>query len=222
MDMLGIWVISIGGWGTSDPASDRWPSELPSTWVKRCVCCWQVSWKGVTLHYIGTLMMNRQRVLVNATRSFELQNLNFFPAGARYQERILAGSKWLGKLLWVIHASDGMFFHFKNKAFRVYYCPFLSAELRNNFLHKPQEQVLPTLCCIAMLIKDYCVFKNIVVLFDLSAVSEKKNHLYQASFTRVCFFLLLLQVVYSHNIHFFNQLFEWFDTWQKLNQAGFF
>jgi hypothetical protein len=64
----------------------------------------------------------------------------------------------------------------------------LSAELRNNFLHKPQEQVLPTLGFIAMLIKDYCVFKNIVVLFDLSAVSEKENHLYQASFTRVCFF----------------------------------
>ena len=67
---------------------------------------------------------------------------------------------------------------------------FLSAELRNNFLHKPQEQVFPTLCCIAMLIKDYCVFKNIVLLFDLSAVSEKENHLYRASFTRVCFFLL--------------------------------
>ena len=51
---------------------------------------------------------------------------------------------------------------------------FLSAELRNNFQHKPQEQVLLTLCCIAMLIKDYCVFKNIVLLFDLSAVSEKR------------------------------------------------
>ena len=48
---------------------------------------------------VGILTMNWQRVLVNATRSFELQNLNIFPAGARYQERILAGSKWLGKLL---------------------------------------------------------------------------------------------------------------------------
>ena len=131
---------------------------------------------GVSIILVECKWLGNLLFLLNSwSRSFKLQNLNIFPAGARYQERILAGSKWLGKLLWVIHASDGMFFHFKNKAFRVYCCPFLSAELRNNFLHKPQEQVFPTLCCIAMLIKDYCVFKNIVLLFDLSAVSEKES-----------------------------------------------
>ena len=79
---------------------------------------------------------------------------------------------------------------------------FMSAELRNNFLHKPQEQVLLTLCCIAMLIKDYCVFKNIVLLFDLSAVSEKENHLYQASFIRVCFFCSCYRLFISEHTNF--------------------
>ena len=168
--------------------------------MKRCVCCWQVSWKGVTLHYIGTLMMNQQRVLVNATRSFELQNLNFFPAGARYQERILAGSKWLGKLLWVIHASDGMFFHFKNKAFRVYYCPFLSAELRNNFLHKPQETSFTNTVLYCHADKRLlCLQKYSVVVW--SECSEWKRESFVSSiFHQGLFFLLLLQVVYSQNI----------------------
>ena len=65
---------------------------------------------------------------------------------------------------------------------------FCQLSLETIFYTSHKKQVLPTLCCIAMLIKDYCVFKNIVLLFDLSAVSEKENHLYQASFTRVCFF----------------------------------
>ena len=98
---------------------------------------------------------------------------------------------------------------------------FLSAELRNNFLTQAtRTSFTNTVLCIAMLIKDYCVFKNIVLLFDLSAVSEKESFV-SSIFHQGLFFSVVLQVVSSQNLWFFTQLFEWFDTRQKLNQAVF-
>ena len=85
---------------------------------------------------------------------------------------------------------------------------FLSAELRNNFLTQAtRTSFTNTVLCIAMLIKDYCVFKNIVLLFDLSAVSEKESFVssifHQGLFFLLCYRSFLLRI-YDFSLSYSN------------------